>query len=272
VTVGPAKGASVLDAVVASVRCSLEARRRETPESTLAALATSRSPHGAMFRAALARPGGLNVIAECKRRSPSRGVLRAAYDPATIAASYEAAGAAAISVLTEPAFFDGDLAHLAAVRAAVGAPVLRKDFIIDRYQLLEAVAFGADAVLLIVAALDDQQLRALMADAQQLGLAALVEAHDRDELARAHAAGATLIGVNSRDLRTLDVSRESMEGLVRAMPRGTLAVAESGIRTSGDLAGLARAGFQAFLVGERLMTAAEPGAALAQLLSDAGRR
>lgn len=265
-------GANLLDAIVASVRRSLEVRRREQPESALARRASGHTPRGSVFEAALARPGKFNVIAECKRRSPSRGVLRAEYDPAAIALSYEGAGAAAISVLTEPAFFDGDLEHLAAVRAAVGVPVLRKDFIVDRYQLLEAAVFGADAVLLIVAALDDRQLRELTDRARQLGLAALVEVHQRDELVRALATGATLVGVNSRDLRTLRVSRESMEHLARELPAGTVAVAESGLQGGADLVSLGRAGYRAFLVGERLMTAADPGAALATMLADAGRR
>ncbi len=169
------------------------------------------------FRAALAAPG-LRVIAECKRRSPSRGVLRAEYDPVAIARRYVDAGAAAISVLTEPTFFDGALAHLEAVRAAVDVPLLRKDFVVDQYQLLEARASGADAVLLIVAALDDAALGQLSRDARALGLDVLVEVHDDAELDRATAAGADLIGVNNRNLRTLAVDVDASFRLAARMP------------------------------------------------------
>jgi indole-3-glycerol phosphate synthase len=209
------------------------------------------------------------VIAECKRRSPSRGILRADYDPAGLAWQYASSGAAAISVLTEPTFFDGELAHLEAVRHAVGVPVLRKDFIIDRYQLLEARACGADAILLIVAALDDDTLKSLARDARLLALDVLVEVHDETELARAVDAGADLIGVNNRNLRTLAVDVNASVKLASRMPAGVLPVAESGLRTGTDLRGLHDIGYRAFLIGERFMAAPDPGAALAALLSDA---
>ena len=216
------------------------------------------------FAGALARRDRLNVIAECKRRSPSRGVLRADYDPGAIARGYAEAGAAAISVLTEPTFFDGSLDHLAAVRAAVTIPVLRKDFIVSEYQLLEARAAGADAVLLIVAALEPRELRSLAECAAGLGLDVLVEVHDADELAMAIDAGARVVGVNNRNLRTLEVDVKASETLIGLMPKGVVAVSESGLKTSEDLARLRQQGYQAFLIGERLMTRAGSGTGAAR--------
>lgn len=216
---------------------------------------------------ALSRGDRLNVIAECKRRSPSKGVLRAEYDPVVIARSYEAAGAAAISVLTEPTFFDGSLDHLAAVRAAVSIPILRKDFIVSEYQLLEARAAGADAALLIVAALSPLELRTLAGQAAALGLDALVEIHDVDELAVAVDAGARIVGVNNRNLRTLEVDVRASDAAIARMPSDVIAVSESGLRTSDDLARLRQSGYRAFLIGERLMTVPDPGRALQELLA-----
>jgi indole-3-glycerol phosphate synthase len=240
------------------------ARRADVSAASLEARTIVQSaPRG--FRNAIAAPG-LQVIAECKRRSPSRGVLRADYVPASIAASYERGGAAAISVLTEPTFFDGDLAHLEAVRDAVSLPLLRKDFVVDEYQLVEARVSGADAVLLIVAALADAEMRRLMRSASGLGLDVLVEVHDDPELDRALDAGATLVGVNNRNLRTLEVDVDASFRLAARLPAGILAVAESGLRTRDDLNRLAQAGYKGFLIGERLMTTPDPGAALAALL------
>ena len=253
----------VLRAIVASARRSADARERESA-AAIAARAAARGRPGASLRDALSRDG-VRVIAECKRRSPSRGVLRANYDAAAIASGYERAGAAAISVLTEPAFFDGALDHLLQVRARVKLPLLRKDFIVTRFQVIEAAAWGADAVLLIIAALTDEELRARLVDAGNLGLDALVEVHDRDELGRALAAGATLVGVNSRNLRTLEVRTGLFDELGPSIPPGVVAVAESGLRTADDLARLRRLRFDAFLVGERFMTEADPGAALEHL-------
>ena len=176
-----------------------------------------------------------------------------------------AAGAAAISVLTEPTFFDGDLSHLRDVRAAVDIPLLRKDFIVTEYQLVEAAAFGADAALLIAAALDGETLAQLVGFAERLGLAALVEVHDESEMRRASDAGARIIGVNSRNLRSLHVDLAVHERLLPLIPRDATAVAESGIRTRADLDHLAAAGYDAFLVGERLITQPDPGAALREL-------
>jgi indole-3-glycerol phosphate synthase len=215
---------------------------------------------------ALARPDGCNVIAECKRRSPSKGILRADYDPVAIARAYEEAGAVAISVLTEPTFFDGSLEHLVAARSAVGVPLLRKDFIVSEYQLLEAKAAGADAVLLIVAALRPVELKVLHDHARRYGLDALVEVHDATELAIAIDAGARIIGVNNRNLRTLEVDVHASEELIACMPPEVAAISESGLKTAADLERLRQLGYRAFLIGERFMTAAEPGEALKGLL------
>jgi indole-3-glycerol phosphate synthase len=192
--------------------------------------------------------------------------LRAAYDPVVIARSYERAGAAALSVLTEPTFFDGALAHLDAVRDAVALPLLRKDFILDEYQLLEAIAAGADAVLLIVAALADSELVRLHREAERLGLAVLVEVHEVDELERAVQAGAGIIGVNNRNLRTLDVDVRASETIAERMPKSAVAVSESGLKSAADIARMRALGYHAFLIGERCMTAPDPGAALKELL------
>jgi indole-3-glycerol phosphate synthase len=220
------------------------------------------------FAAALARPGTISVIAEHKRRSPSRGAIREDLAPADVARRYEAAGAAALSVLTDEPFFGGQLGHLAEARSATRLPVLRKDFILDPWQVWEARAAGADAVLLIVAALEDAKLRALLAEARALGMDALVEVHDRGELGRALLAGARLVGVNNRNLRTLAVLLETSLDLAPAIPDDVAAVTESGIRSGSDLRRLRDAGFDACLVGEHLMAARDPGAALRDLLAD----
>lgn len=255
----------LLAAIVAATRTRVEFAASAMPASALEArLATCPDPKG--FTRALSRPGW-NVIAECKRRSPSRGILREVYDPVALAQGYVAGGAAAISVLTEPTFFDGCVAHLEAVRAAVAVPLLRKDFIVHRYQLLEARVAGADAVLLIVGALSNDDLRGLHAEAEALGLDVLVEVHDEPELDRAVAAGARVIGVNNRNLRTLTVDVDASFRLARRMPSGIVRVAESGLKTAEDLRRLADAGYGAFLIGERFMTVEDPGAALAALLA-----
>jgi indole-3-glycerol phosphate synthase len=261
----------VLTTIVAGARQSAEARARVLPMAQLERMAAPMRPRGDVCRAALAEEG-VRVIAECKRRSPSRGVLRERYDPAAIAAGYAAAGAAGISVLTEPSFFDGSLDHLRDVRAAVTTPLLRKDFVINEYQIMEARAAGADAVLLIVAALGNADLMRLRGFAADLGLMNLVEVHGGDELARAIDAGADTIGVNSRSLRTLDVDTAVFERLVAGIPDDTVAVAESGIRTPEDVIRLRRAGFDAFLIGERFMTDADPGASLGAFRRDALER
>jgi indole-3-glycerol phosphate synthase len=263
-TIGPP---DLLATIVAAAEHSVAARAREIPIDVLdqRSQAAGRRPRGQVFAAALRGSPAPRIIAECKRRSPSRGILRADYDAASHARAYETAGAAAISVLTEPTFFDGALEHLAAVRGAVGVPLLRKDFIVSEYQLAEAVAHGADAVLLIVAALDDRRLRELLERAQARGLACLVEVHDDSEIARAVDAGAQLVGVNSRNLRTLAVDMQVLDRAASLLPPSVTAVAESGIRTLPDIERLSAAGYHAFLVGERLITQPDPGDALRTL-------
>jgi indole-3-glycerol phosphate synthase len=261
--------ADLLATIVAATERSLEVRREQAPLRDLEARALAAPSRPGAFRSALSRPGRVNVIAECKRRSPSRGVLRADYDPATIAGQYAAAGAAAISVLTEAAFFDGSLDHLRAVRRAVDTPLLRKDFIVSDYQLFEARAAGADAVLLIVAALTRQALAALAAQAEALGLDTLVEVHDERELETAIDVGARVIGVNNRNLRTLQVDVQASEALIARMPAGVVAVSESGLKSAADLQRLSALGYRAFLIGERFMTEPDPGACLAALIGAA---
>ncbi len=263
-------GPDLLEAIVAATRHGVAAAERARPRAEVERTAMSRAPQAKAFCRGLVSDDGIRVIAECKRRSPSRGVLRSNFDPAAIALGYQAAGAAAISVLTEPAFFDGELDHLRSVRAAVMLPVLRKDFVVTEYQVLEARAIGADAVLLIVAALDDPDLRRLLGAARTLGLAALVEVHDETELARAVDSGADVIGVNNRNLRTLEVDLDASVSLVAKIPQRVVAVAESGIRTSDDLTMLRGAGYDACLVGESLLTTEDPGAALAVLIRETG--
>jgi indole-3-glycerol phosphate synthase len=259
--------AGLLDTIVAATRTVVASRRARVPLADVARAAERCRPRGPAFYEALARRNHVNIIAECKRRSPARGVLAPRYDPDAIAHEYAAGGASAISVLTEPMFFDGALAHLTAVRAAVELPILRKDFVIDEYQLLEARAAGADAVLLIVAALSQPMLSQLLARLRDLELAALVEVHDSDELSRAVAAGASIVGVNSRNLRTLDVDLAVCENVAPRIPRGVVSVAESGVKTAADVQRLRACGYNAFLVGERLMTAADVPAAIAALRS-----
>jgi indole-3-glycerol phosphate synthase len=257
----------LLATIVAATRRIVEVREEARPARELAA-SQRRSPRGGDFERAL-RNGNATaaprIIAECKRRSPSKGVLRHDYDPASHARAYASAGAAAISVLTEPTFFDGAPEHLQLVRAAVDLPLLRKDFIVTEYQLLEAAVLGADAALLIVAALEQRELVSLIAAADRLRLAALVEVHDCDELLRARDAGARVIGVNSRNLRTLTVDPARLASLAAELPPDVTAVAESGIRTREDIQRLSRAGYHAFLVGERLVVQPDPGAALREL-------
>lgn len=265
---GKATSLGVLDTVLARTREAVAREKARRPLERLRSDADA-APAVRPFAEALSRPGSIRVIAEHKRRSPSRGVIREDLAPADVARHYEAAGAAALSVLTDEPFFGGRLEHLAEARAAASLPVLRKDFVIDAWQVWEARAAGADAVLLIVAALADDELRGLLQEAAAAGMGALVEVHDRAELERALAAGAHVVGVNNRDLRTLEVSLETSLGLAPSIPDSVVAVAESGIRSGADLALLRGAGFDACLVGEHLMAAPDPGEALRRLLEDA---
>jgi len=257
----------LLRTIVAATRRIVETRRGREPLGALELRAASASPGGWRFETALGAAGRVNVIAECKRRSPSKGVLAANYDPVHLAEQYEQGGAAAISVLTEPTFFDGALEDLAAVRARVSLPLLRKDFIVDEYQLFEARMAGADAVLLIVAALEQEDLVALQAKAWELGLATLVEVHDEEELTRAVDSGARVIGVNNRNLRTLQVDVEASNRLAARIPGNVVAVSESGLKSREELDRLAAAGYRAFLIGERFMTDPDPAEAIRNLVS-----
>lgn len=259
----------LLRTIVAATERITALRREREPLAGLERRAASASPRGARFEAELGKAGRVNVIAECKRRSPSKGVLAARYDPVSIARQYERGGASAISVLTEPTFFDGALDHLAAVRAAVDIPLLRKDFIVDEYQLFEARAAGADAVLLIVAALEQADLVRLQEEARDLGLATLVEVHDEAEMTRAIDSGARVIGVNNRNLRTLTVDVDASFRLAAMLPRETVGVSESGLRTREELERLASAGYRAFLIGERFMTDPDPARAIGELTAQA---
>ena len=217
------------------------------------------------FAGALARDQ-VNVIAEIKKASPSAGVLRRDFDPAALARGFEGAGAAALSVLTEEENFQGALAHLRDARAAVGLPVLRKDFVVDAWQVWEARAANADSFLLIAAALDNEALTELLALGRELGMEALVEVHTPKELERVLAAGARLVGVNNRNLHTLEVRVETSLELIEMIPQDCIAVSESGLRSAEDLRKLRAAGFDAFLIGESLMREADPGAALRRLI------
>ena len=257
----------LLEAIVAATRARVNAAIEREPRASIEARAMRLTPGGRVFAERLSRAGAINVVAECKRRSPSRGVLRTAYDPVAIATGYEAAGAAAISVLTEPGFFDGSLMHLEAVRAAVRIPLLRKDFMIDEYQLLEARASGADAILLIVAALDQRSLASLSKAAEDLQLAALVEVHNGEECLRAIDAGATIIGVNNRNLRTLQVDLNASRDVAAMLPKNVIGISESGLKTAADLQTMKSLGYQAFLMGERFMIEPDPGAGLAGLIA-----
>ena len=256
---------SVLDEIMEGVRADLEQRQREVALDRLKEMAR-RAPS---CRDALAALGGddVTVIAEVKRGSPSRGSMAAITDPAALATDYEAGGARMISVLTEARWFGGSLADLAAVRSSVQVPVLRKDFIVGSYQLWEARAHGADVVLLIVAALEQNALVSLVERAVSIGLLPLVEVHTEDEVIRAVDAGARVIGVNARDLTTLEVDRRVFARLAPFIPDSIIKIAESGVRGPHDLLAYAAAGADAVLVGESLVTDKDPRAAVADLVT-----
>jgi indole-3-glycerol phosphate synthase len=260
---------NILDEILAHKRSEVAAAKAAIPASEMAALARSRRDAPRGLRKALAQGAPPRVIAEIKRRSPSRGEIRADFDPAALAKAYAEAGAAAISVLTDERYFGGCLEHLERVREATDVPVLRKDFAIDPYQIDEARARGADAVLLIVAAFagdgGSQKLAALRGRAAELGLDTLVEVHDETELDAAIAIGADLVGINNRNLETFEVDLGTTQRLAGWIPEGVVVVAESGIFTNADIQRLERAGAQAFLVGESLMREPDVGMALRSL-------
>jgi indole-3-glycerol phosphate synthase len=255
---------TVLDRILDARRAVVDHRKRVLPETALKYGVKAASPVRD-FSGALSRPG-LNVIAELKPASPSRGVIRDPFDPVALGQSLAAAGAAALSVLTEPEFFGGSLKNMRDARKEIAAPVLRKDFIFDSWQVWESRANDADSFLLIVAALEQVSLGELIALGRQLGMEPLVEVHTSFELDRALAAEARVIGVNNRDLRTLEVRLETSLELIELIPDDRMAVAESGLSIHGDLLRLRDAGFDAFLIGEHLMSAADPAAALTDLL------
>jgi indole-3-glycerol phosphate synthase len=258
------KSGTVLDRIIESRRAAIAHRKKTVPETALR-FGVKHGKPVREFAAALTRDS-LNVIAELKKASPSSGVIRADFDPVELAGTLETAGAAALSVLTEEEFFQGDLKYMRDARAAVGLPVLRKDFIVDPWQVWEARATDADSFLLIVAALSDGLLSDLLALGRELGMEAVVEVHTREELARALAAGARIIGVNNRDLRTLEVRLETSDELIEVIPDECIAICESGLRSHNDLTRLRSAGFDAFLIGEHLMAQPDPAAALRALL------
>jgi indole-3-glycerol phosphate synthase len=255
---------TILDRIVAEKRREVAERRARVGERELEARLDS-APPARDFRAALERRPEVAVIAEVKKASPSAGVIRADFDPVAIARAYADHGAAAISVLTDAPFFQGSLEYLSAVRAAVRPPLLRKDFILDRYQLIEARVAGADAVLLIAEILDPETLPRLLRQTRELGMEALVELYDAENLSRVVDAGATLIGVNNRDLRTFLTRLEHTLELAPRIPPGRLLVSESGIRTRADVDRLRGGGVRAILVGETLMRAEDIGAQLDEL-------
>ena len=258
--------ATQLDKILAQTLLTITDRKREANLPLLERQAADHRPRGFTANLRKAATLGPAVIAELKRASPSKGMLRDVYTPVSIAMGYEGAGAAAISVLTDGPFFKGSLEDLVQVATAVKIPVLRKDFIIDPLQILEARAAGADAILLIVAAHTDPDLLSLAKSAQELNLDVLCEVHDAEELKRAIDLGFEVIGVNSRDLKTLEVHPSRHEELIAGMPANVIRVAESGIRTALDVQRLLKSGFDAFLVGEALMRQPDPAAALALLM------
>jgi indole-3-glycerol phosphate synthase len=256
----------VLDRIVEAKARRVEEAKQRAP---VGSLARSRTRDAHSFAGALSRKGSISIIAEIKHRSPSKGIMREDFDPVWIAESYANGGAAALSVLCEEDFFGGSLEHLGAIRERVELPLLRKDFVFDEYQLYESVVAGADAVLLIVAILEDELLAKLIGLANELGLDALVEVHTLDEMKRATRSGASIIGVNNRDLTTFNVSVETSIELAPLAPEGAILISESGINTGSDIRRLGSAGFSAFLVGEHLMRAQHPGEEVRRLIDEA---
>jgi indole-3-glycerol phosphate synthase len=257
---------TILEKIVHAKAHELVGSQSRLPAISLESV-LDRAPAVRSFKRALAARAPA-ILAEIKRASPSAGVIREDFDPIRIAREYQDSGAAVLSVITEVKHFRGGLEILARLRWDVKIPLLRKDFLIDPYQILEARHAGADAVLLIAALLDASMLRRMREEAERYGMEALVEVHDEAELQRALDAGATVIGVNNRDLRSFEVTLETSLNLARLMPKGILTIAESGIRTPDDMRRLSDAGYRGFLIGEHLMRSASPGAALKKLISD----
>src|ERR1700685_388258 len=256
---------NILDRILEARRESVAHRKRVLPEVALKIAVDKKVAPPRDFASALSAPG-IRVIAELKKASPSRGLIRAEFAPATLGASLEQAGAAALSVLTEEDFFSGSLADLKEASRVTKIPILRKDFILDPWQVWETRAAGADSFLLIAAVLEDKTFRELLALGRSLKMEPLVEVHSREELERVLSAGAQIIGVNNRDLQDFSVHLKTSLELVQAIPQDCIAVSESGLRTREDLARLSQAGFDAFLIGERLMQQDDPGQELRTLL------
>jgi indole-3-glycerol phosphate synthase len=254
---------SILERILAAKRAEVAAARKQTSEEEMRSRARAGPPVRDFVGALRSRRPA--VIAEIKRASPSKGLLRESFDPAAIARSYEKAGAACMSVLTDAAFFQGSTAHFHQARAACALPALRKDFLIDPYQAYESRAMGADCVLLIAACLEERQMRELEALALDLGMAVLVEVHDTAELERALSLKTPLIGINNRDLRTFETRLETTLGLLPRVPKDRIVVTESGILSPADVARMRAAGVHTFLVGEAFMRAPDPGSALKTL-------
>ncbi|WP_020470655.1 indole-3-glycerol phosphate synthase TrpC [Zavarzinella formosa] len=254
---------TILDTIVARKRIEIETARSERPRQTLEGRLPE-APPIRDFTAALRQPG-LRMIAEVKKASPSAGIIRADFDPVRIAQTYEQHGAACLSVLTDEHFFQGHLDYLTAIRRQAGIPVLRKEFILDEYQLIEARVAGADAVLLIAEILPGDELKTLHRQATALGLHVLVELHDADQLSRVIDSGAILVGINNRDLRTFKTTLDHTLDLLSAVPSGCVVISESGIKTNADMKKLEAAGVKAVLVGESLMRSPDIGAALEDL-------
>jgi indole-3-glycerol phosphate synthase len=258
---------NILDRIVEARRESVAHRKRVLPEVALKIAIEKKIPPPRDFASALTR-NGINIIAELKKASPSKGLLREEYASAVLASGLEAAGAAALSVLTEEDFFHGSLGDLKEASRVTKVPILRKDFIIDPWQVWEARAAGADSFLLIAAILSDTTLGELLVLGRKLKMEPLVEVHERGELDRVIGVGAKIIGVNNRDLRDFHVHIETSLSLIEMIPEDCIAVSESGLRTRGDIEKLRRAGFDAFLIGEHLMKEADPGSALRALRGD----
>ncbi|HEX9111970.1 MAG TPA: indole-3-glycerol phosphate synthase TrpC [Terriglobales bacterium] len=258
-----------LDSIVAAVRQRVSERRRGADQRALERAAAKHTPRGFLNQLRRVSQDGIAIIAELKKASPSKGLIRADFRPSALGRELEQAGAAALSVLTDEPFFQGSLDYLREASCNTSLPCLRKDFIVDEFQIVEARANCADAVLLIVAALTQKELVSLAESARSYQLDVLCEAHDEQELERALDAGCRLIGINSRDLRTFDVTLETALRLAKKMPDGCFRVAESGIHSGADLACLRTAGYEAFLIGESLMKAERPGMALMNLLEEA---
>jgi indole-3-glycerol phosphate synthase len=255
----------ILDAIIANKKEELSETKRQVPFLDVKTKASHAEPARG-FGKTLIGPGGIRLIAEVKKASPSKGVIRDEFDPVTIAQIYEESGASCLSVLTEKKFFQGSLEYLGQIRKAVQLPLLRKDFIIDEYQIHEARAAGADAILLIAACLEKQQIEDYLALAYQLGLDVLVESHTYKELDRSLRAGATLVGINNRDLTTFTVSLQTTLDLLNDIPDDRIVVSESGIRTRDDVVKLHQAGVDAVLVGESLMREKDIGSKVKELL------